>query len=160
MTVMWRKKMLNHSYYIDTRGLSPCDTTISRTKNHISVQTGEGEARITFYDQRTDSIFSYIGSAADFTGLSDAVTVCISGHNKIPLVDERNLLYLQNEILSGLNEIVADVVIAGKNVTNQKPQGIVRFSSGSTVIRGNTVEFHSGTSVTQGAELKIENINP
>ena len=136
------------------------NATISRTENHISVQTGEGEARITFYDQRTDSIFSYIGSAADFTGLSDAVTVCISSHNKIPLVDERNLLYLQNETLSGVNEIEADVVIAGKNVTNQKPQGVVRFSSGSTVIRGNTVELHSGTSVLPGAELKIVNINP
>lgn len=136
------------------------NATISRTANQISVQTGEEEARISFYDQRTDSVFSYIGTTANFIGLSDAVTVCISGHNKIPLVDERNLLFLQNESFSGTNEIEADVVIAGEHVTNQQVPGEVQFTNGHTVIKGNTVELHAGTSVSLGAELEIKNINP
>lgn len=136
------------------------NATISRNDNHISVQTGEGNARITFYDQRKDSVFSYIGSTADYTGLSDAVTVCISGHNKIPLVDERTLRYLQNESFSDTDEIEADVVIAGEHVTNQIPQGEVLFTNGRTVIRGNTVELYGGTSVLHGAALEIKSINP
>ncbi len=136
------------------------NATISRTSDHISVQTGEGLARITFYDQRTDSIYSYIGLSADFYGLSDAVTVCVSGHNKIPLVDERELLYLQNEIISGTNEIEANVVIAGENVTDKKAPGEVLFTNGSTVIRGNTIELHGGTSVLTGAEFETISLTP
>ena len=136
------------------------NATILRTANSINVQTGEGPAKITFFDHRTDSVISYIGSTAYYTGISDAVSVCISDHNRIPLVDERNLLYIQNEVLSGTNEIEADVIIMGSNVTNLVNPGEVLFENGRTEIKGTTVELQGGTLVQQGAELEIRNINP
>ncbi|MBO7466951.1 MAG: hypothetical protein J6T94_04625 [Bacteroidaceae bacterium] len=136
------------------------NATISRSANSINVQTGEGIARITFYDHRTDSVISYMDSTAFFTGITDAVSVCISGHNKIPLVDERNLIYIQNRLLSSSDEIEADVIIAGKNVTNQMETGEVRFVNGRTVLKGNTIELHGGTSVSLGAKLEIKSRTP
>ena len=136
------------------------NVSIIREPDYISVQTGEGPARITFYDLRNDSVVSFVGSSAGFQGISDAVSVCVSAHNKIPFIDERSLIYLQNETLAGNNEIEADVVIAGEHVTDKKDYGIVHVVSGKTTIQAETVELHGGTSVDLGAEIEIETNNP
>ena len=70
------------------------------------------------------------------------------------------LLLLQvwiNETFSGIHQIEADVIISGRNVTNQISPGDVRFENGRTVLKGNTVELQGGTSVQLGAELEIRN---
>lgn len=145
------------SMKITTKAPTPfSNATITRTENSINVQTGEGIARISFFDQRTDSVISFVGASADYYGNSDAVTVCISAHNKIPLVDERNLLYIQNTSFGGTNELESDVIIAGRNVTNHVAPGEVRFENGRTMLRGNVVEFHGGTVVNNGAEIVID----
>lgn len=136
------------------------NASINRTSNHISVQTGEGDAKIVFYDQRSDSIVSFIGASADYYGVTDAVSVCVSAHNKIPFIDRRSLLYMQNETLAGSNDLEADVVIAGEHVTDKKDYGEVRVVSGKTTIQAQTVELYGGTSVSLGAELEITNTNP
>ena len=135
------------------------NASIERTSNHINVQTGEGVAKITFYDQRTDSVVSFVGTSADFYGVTDAVSVCISAHNKIPYIAGRSLLFLQNESLTGTNNFEADVVIAGEHVTTKKNYGEVNIVSGQTTIQAETIELHSGFSVNIGAELELKN-NP
>ena len=136
------------------------NASIIRTSNNITVQTGEGVAKITFYDHRLDSVACFVGTSAEYHGQSDGVSVCLSAHNKIPLIDEKDVLFIQNENLTGNNNLEADVIIVGEHVTDLKELGTVTLVSGSnTNMSAGTIELHSGTTVEHGAVMTIGNTN-
>ncbi|MBP5339126.1 MAG: hypothetical protein J6Z14_07475 [Prevotella sp.] len=132
--------------------------TVIRNSNNIIVQTGGEEATISFYDRRLDSVACFHGTSAEYFGRTDCVSVCVSAHNKIPFIDEEDIVFLQNEILTGTNNIEADIILVGEHVTDMKSQGVVTLESGSrTSMSAQTIEINSGTTVKQGAELEIGN---
>ena len=129
------------------------NATISRGSNMITANTGGENATISFYNKQTNAVVAYYGSNATFYGNNDDVAVCISAHNKIPFISD--ILYLQNEEISGSNLFAADIVKVGYNVTKKEAEGNVVFQSGQTVIIGNNVELRSGVEVKVGAGLEI-----
>ena len=91
--------------------------------------------------------------------LQDNIVVCVSGSNKIPLIDDpTQTYYLQNETVSGPRTIQSNAIKAGNNVTNLKPQGEAAFDGGGKVtLIGNEVILDAGTTVEVGTELEIRN---
>lgn len=55
-------------------------------------------------------------------------------------------------------EYSGGTIKTGYSVTDQKSYGDVYFNSREITIKGNCVEFHGGTNVELGTELKIETI--
>lgn len=131
------------------------NATITRNNGTISVNAGEGNAEISFYNKTTGEVKRYSGLQATYNCGTNDVSVCISGPNKIPYVDP---IFLQNEVINGPVEYSGGTIKAGYSVTDQKSYGDVYFNSGEITIKGNSVEFHGGTNVELGTELKIETI--
>lgn len=131
------------------------NATIIRSNGMVSVNAGEGNAEISFYNKTTGEVVRYSGLQYTYNCGTNDVSVCISGPNKIPYVDP---IYLQNEVINGPVEYKGSTIKAGYSVTDQKSYGNVYFNSGIITIKGNSVEFHGGTIVESGAELKVETI--
>lgn len=132
------------------------NATITRNNGTISVNAGESNAEISFYNKTTGEVKRYSGLQATYSCGTNDVSVCISGPNKIPYVDT---IFLQNEVINGPVEYNGGTIKAGYSVTDQKSYGDVYFNSGEITIKGNSVEFHGGTNVELGTELKIETIH-
>ena len=131
------------------------NATITRSNGTISVNAGESNAEISFYNKTTGEVKRYSGLQAIYNCGTNDVSVCISGPNKIPYVDS---IFLQNEVINGPVEYNGGIIKAGHSVTDQKSYGDVYFNSGEITIKGNSIEFHGGTNVELGTELKIEAI--
>ena len=131
------------------------NATITRNNGVISVNAGESNAEISFYNKTTGEVKRYSGLQATYNCGTNDVSVCISGPNKIPYVDP---LYLQNEVINGPVEYNGGTIMAGYSVTDQKSYGNVYFNSGEITIKGSCIEFHGGTSIELGTELNIEAI--
>jgi len=131
------------------------NATITRSNGTISVNAGENNAEISFYNKTTGEVKRYSTLQATYNCGTNDVSVCISGPNKIPYVDP---LFLQNEVINGPVEYNGGTIKAGYSVTDQRSFGDVYFNSGEITIKGNSVEFHSGTNVELGTELKVETI--
>ena len=58
-------------------------------------------------------------------------------------------------VITGNITISADVIKAGSNVTDTKPQGPVYFNGGVINLNGGTVELNGETTVTIGTTLNI-----
>ncbi len=129
------------------------NATIIRNNGSISVNAGESDAEISFYNRTTGDVMRYQGSQYTYNCGTDDVSICISGPNKIPYVDP---IFLQNEVINGPVEYNGGVVKAGYSVTNQKSYGNVLFHSGNITIKGSDIEFHGGTTVELGTELNVE----
>lgn len=131
------------------------NSTITRNNGTISVNAGEDNAEISFYNKTTGEVKRYSGLQATYNCGTNDVSICISGPNKIPYVDP---LFLQNEVINGPMEYNGGTIKAGYSVTNQKSYGDVYFNSGEITIKGSSVEFYGGTNVELGTELKVETI--
>lgn len=129
------------------------NATITRNNGTISVNAGESNAEISFYNKTTGEVKRYLGLQATYNCGTNDVSVCISGPNKIPYVDP---LFLQNEVINGPVEYNGGTIEVGYSVTDQKSYGNVYFNSGEITIRGNNIEFRGGTNVELGTELKVE----
>lgn len=67
-----------------------------------------------------------------------------------------NTVHLQNEILTGRNNVISYHTLIGSNVTNQTSEGAVTIENGSTVITShNDVIITRDFEVKPGAELEI-----
>ena len=122
----------------------------------IEVHLPNDSARITFFDKSSESICVQEGSHASFYGNQECVIVCISGHNKIPYIDE-GIIYIQNKTINENVTYKANIIKVGSNVTPQQTSGPVVINNGKTVLKGNTVEIHGDMIVPLGAELEIRN---
>ncbi len=132
--------------------------SVNRTTTIINVQTGEGNAFISFYDFSSGLVQCFYSSSVEFNNplfnLSNTI-VCISSHNKIPFIDDMNSFYLQNETIAINKTISSQRVLIGRDVTPLKTYGPVVIQNGVTTINANTVEMKNDTSVELGARLKI-----
>lgn len=128
---------------------------ITRTSTNITAYTGGETATISFFNNQTNAVTAYEGTYAQYNGDADNVTVCISAHNKIPYISD--VLYIQNETLSGTNNFEADIINVGTDVTNKKAEGDVIIQSGHTTLNGNTVKLKRGVTVQLGAQFEINN---
>lgn len=133
--------------------------TISRLDN-VEVLLPEGEeARISFYDESSGTVRSYIGNSAIFrTSDPDKVTVSVTSYNKIPYIDYggSRIEYIQNEEISGIRSYLAKTIKVGNHVTDSKTSGDVVFKNGVINLKAKEVEFNAGTSINVGAELSVD----
>ena len=133
------------------------DVSITWDWDSISVNLGGDDATITFLDTLNNNVSSYIGSSASFHGPTASIRLCISAHNKIPMIlrsfdyDQ----YIQNETISNDRTYNARNVKIGTAVTNAKPQGAVVFTGGRSVVRAREVEIQGETTINAGAEIEI-----
>lgn len=133
------------------------DVSITRD-NSIVVKTNGESGRITFLDEITGEIQSYIGDRATYNSANpDDVTVCISGHNKVPYIEfgKSNVLYFQNVTVTGRKKYKASVIEAGDNVQSSKDIGNVVFADGEVDISADKIIFNGGTTIDKGCELRI-----
>lgn len=132
---------------------------VSRSNNvRVSLPSGE-TARISFYDEVSGTVRSYIGNSATFTSSNpEKVTVSVTAHNKIPYIDygRDRIEYIQNEEISGTRSYSARKIKVGNHVTDNKATGNVIFKEGSIKLKANEVELNEGTSINVGTEFVIE----
>lgn len=131
---------------------------VSITRNNGSVNVNiPSSACITFYNLVTNEVKSYIGTNAVYpTSYTSNVTVCISGHNKIPYLDEGILpLYIQNTTVSGPVVYNGSVILVGNDVMPTIPEGPVVFQSGNITLTGNTVTIKPNTTINKNANFII-----
>lgn len=95
-----------------------------------------------------------------FHNMSGEYAFCLTKKGYLPtLAVIGNTVHLQNETLSGRNNVIAYHTLIGSNVTNQTSEGNVTIENGATVITShNDVIITGEFEVKLGAELEI-NIN-
>lgn len=135
------------------------NVSITRNKGSVSVTMSETAERITFYDMLTNQVSCYTGNTADMsTDYPQYVSVCISGHNKIPYIDygtKPTFVYIQNETIANDSEYTGDFIKVGSAVTSDKEQGPVYVNSGTTNLTGTVITISPETTISQNAELKL-----
>lgn len=121
----------------------------------------ENDAIISFYDHITDKVESHSGNIATFfTSHPMNVSVCVSGHNRIPFISygsKTGDIYIQNETVTGNREYNGNIVKIGSNVTDSIPTGEVRFEGGRIKIDCKSVLIQPGTTIHKGT---IFTVNP
>jgi len=127
--------------------------SIVRSGNSISVNTGDNNAEISFYNKTSGEIIRYKGTEYTYCHGADDVSVSVTGPNKIPYID---CIYLQNEEISGPVEYNGGTIAIGCSVTNEKGYGNVCFRNGDITIKGDNVTFDAGTTIELGTVLKVE----
>ena len=105
-------------------------------------------------------VTSYEGSNVVYeTKRPYCVTVCVSGHNRIPDIRQGMTppdVYIQNETITGTKTYTGRIIKIGANVTDSKPQGPVVIKAGARVnLQGGDVQILPGTTVELGAEVNI-----
>ena len=99
-------------------------------------------------------------------GTSEAVSVPDSvatsrksvSNEKDTIVSRQNLtdiIYLQNQTITGTNTFEATTILVGSDVNSQLPQGNVTIASGKTTLKANTTVITGTTTIALGAELEI-----
>lgn len=178
------KKVLDESNYEDiyirnyTRGLYQClgdpsmliytekpsvfnHVNVKRTPNKLFVELGGECGTITFFDQMADSIASFVGEEAEYSGNDlDSVMVCVSGHNKIPYIvnpNQNDFYFIQNDTIQENHIFRGNVVKVGTDVTDIIPHGNVVFDGGKTTIIGKEVTIKGETTIKLGTEFEIRN---
>ena len=120
--------------------LSPCDST-----------------RITFYTPSSTNpiVDSFLGNYVEYETDADSVIVCLDKHNYVPYVQTFNKnLFIQNENINDNRNYLGNRILVGHHVTTEKPVGNVVIDNVNVTIRGNKVELHPGTTITN-SNVKI-----
>lgn len=125
--------------------------------DYIHVSVGNDKATITFYDEKTESIDSYIASSATYkTSNPENIIVCISALNKIPVIMRGNdVLLFQNKTVDSDIDITANKVMIGSRITSSKESGPVNFKDGKITIKTKSAEIEPNTTVSNSANLTI-----
>lgn len=93
----------------------------------------------------------------------DTCFISLTRNGYIPMtiyIADGKVWYLQNEVLSGQQEIVVDEIHIGKDIVPYKEVGPVVVSDGSTeIVSKHGVTIHNGFEVQQGAVFSIETRN-
>lgn len=130
--------------------------SVERYNGTITVNVISDSATISFYNRKTGEVTAYYSSnISNFCGDEDIV-VCVSGHNKIPYIDEPAVNYVQNETISGqYTNVNNNILKIGENITIEKDKGEVVFNDGVSLLKGNRVELNGGVTIKKGAILEI-----
>ena len=135
------------------------NATINRTPNSIHVDLGTEVGNIIFYNEQTGKISFGSGTIGDYSGDENYVRVCISGHNKIPLVNlPYDILYIQNDTIRGPKNYESDVIKVGANVTEEKPGGKAVFDGGKITLKGKSVKLDRGTIILPKTQFEVKRI--
>ncbi len=128
---------------------------LSSNGNSITVSLASGPATITFYDMMNGNVASYIGTSVTHqTNNPKNVTICISGHNKIPYILRAAEICIQDETVVGNKIYNAETIKVGSDVTTAKPEGPVVFDGGSIILKADEIEIKSNTTISSGTEFK------
>lgn len=133
--------------------------SVVRNTSSISVTLGTNDvARITTYNPISGEVQSYIGNSATMatTNPGEAI-VCISGHNRIPFIQNPDVLYIQNTNITGTVDESHDVIKVGNHVTTSMATGDVTTSNANITLRANEILLDSGTHISVGSTLKTVN---
>lgn len=79
----------------------------------------------------------------------------VDAYNSV--INTPNVVYIQNETLTGTNNITADNIYVGRNVTNRQEYGDVVLGSGNITLNAGYVEIRNSTTVPLGTTLTINN---
>lgn len=136
------------------------NVSVMRNANSINVSLGAGEtARITAYDPISGEVQSYMGSSATITTSNpDGSIICVSAHNRIPFIQNPDIMYVQNTHITGTLNETHDVIKVGNHVTSTMPTGDVTTSNANITLKARKVVLDSGTCISVGSTLKT--INP
>ena len=130
-------------------------TNVHVNRDYATINADAVEKAVfSFYNTRTMEVVSSYGYTAECPADPDIV-VCISGHNKIPYIDDNGIMFLQNQNITGSNTFTAKTIKVGSHVTSQKAYGDVNFDNGTIILNGNRVELHPGTKVDLDTEFFI-----
>ena len=141
--------------------LPPCfaGVSINRAEN-VTVTLSSGTARITFYDLTTGDVISQLGNSATYqTQTPQNVTICISGHNKVPYISygiTPTTVYIQNETIDGPKTYSGSTIKVGSSVTTYKPQGPVIFNGGTITLSASEIQLHPNTTISGNTLFKAE----
>ena len=131
------------------------NVTIERNNNYVHVSLLE-EARISFYNTSSGLVESIYDTNASYPDASD-LRICISKHNKIPLIIDKGVLFLQNGEIASSVTYKADTIKVGTNVTNLKSAGEFVVKGGNTILQGETVILNDETTISANAQFEMKN---
>lgn len=129
--------------------------SVKKYNNYIHLTLQES-AKMTFFNTSTGVVETFESTSVSYPYAID-LRICISKHNKIPLIIDKDVLCLQNEDITSSINYEADEIKVGTNVTTVKSPGDFVISSGNTVLKGNTVELHDNTLISASANVEISN---
>ena len=131
------------------------NVSITKSNNTLYL-TLQDNANITFYNTSTGVVETFYGTALSYPYSTD-LRICISAHNKIPLIIDDGVLYLQNEEIASSINYEADEIQVGSNVTDVKSSGDVIINGGNIVLKGHSIELHDNTIISADAQVEIDN---
>ncbi len=131
------------------------NVSVKKYNNYIHLTLQES-AKMTFFNTSTGVVETFESTSVSYPYAID-LRICISKHNKIPLIIDKDVLCLQNEDITSSINYEADEIKVGTNVTTVKSPGDFVISSGNTVLKGNTVELHDNTLISASANVEISN---
>lgn len=73
------------------------------------------------------------------------------------VINTPEIIYIQNDTITGTRIISADKIYVGKDVTDRKEQGEVILGQGDITLKAKKVTIKNSTKVPLGTKLKIEN---
>lgn len=73
------------------------------------------------------------------------------------VINTPEIVYIQNDTITGTRIISADKIYVGKDVTDRKEQGEVILGQGNIILKANKVTIKNSTTVPLGTKLKIQN---
>lgn len=73
------------------------------------------------------------------------------------VINTPQVIFIQDEIITGDRVISSDSIYVGRNVTDRKQYGDVILGQGNIILKANYIEIKNSTIVPLGTTLKIEN---
>ena len=131
------------------------NVTIERNNNYVHVSLLE-EARISFYNTSSGLVESIYDTNASYPDASD-LRICVSKHNKIPLIIDKGVLFLQNGEIASSVTYKADTIKVGTNITNLKSAGEFVVKGGNTILQGEEVILNDETTISANAQFEMKN---
>ena len=134
--------------------------SVVRNSSSISVNLAANDtARITTYNPITGEVQSCLGNSATMATANPYETiVCVSGHNRIPFIQNPDVLYIQNTNIAGTLDESHDVIKVGNHVTTTIATGDVTTTNANIILRAKEILLDSGTHISVGTTL--ETVNP
>jgi hypothetical protein len=131
---------------------------LQEEKGSIYLCTNVPECRICVMSINDDGeeyykVFEDVNTIS-LTELPDECSICITKQGYVPCIYA--ITYIQNQVLTGINEYEANDVKIGNSVTTSKASGDAVFSDGKTIIKANCVTLAPGTRIKKGAMFKIK----
>ncbi len=73
------------------------------------------------------------------------------------VINTSHVVYIQNETITGTNNITSDRIYIGKDVANYKTNGDVILGQGNNTLKANYIEIKNSTTIPLGTTLTIKN---